>query len=143
VVYQPGELKAIAYKHGKKWATQSMKTTGPAQKLTMQADRAKIQADGNDLSYVTVTVTDKSGLPVPRAKNHIQFSVEGPGEIVATDNGDATSLVSFQSPERDAFNGLALVIVRARAGQSGEIILKGKTDGLAPCETKITAALKK
>jgi beta-galactosidase len=62
---------------------------------------------------------------------------------VATDNGDATSLVSFQSPERDAFNGLALVIVRAKAGQSGEIILKGKADGLTPCETKITAALKK
>jgi Glycoside hydrolase family 2 C-terminal domain 5 len=77
-------------------------------------DRAKIQADGSDLSYVTVTVADKSGLMVPRSKNHIQFSVEGPGEIVATDNGDATSLVSFQSPERDAYNGLALVIVRAK-----------------------------
>jgi beta-galactosidase len=139
VTYQPGELKVVAYKNGKKWATEVMKTTGPAQKLTMQPDRAKIQADGNDLSYVTVTVADKSGLMVPRSKNHIQFSVEGPGEIVATDNGDATSLVSFQSPERDAYNGLALVIVRAKPGQAGNIILKAKADGLESCETKIAA----
>ena len=139
VTYQPGELKVVTYKNGKKWATEVMKTTGPAQKLTMQPDRAKIQADGNDLSYVTVTVADKSGLMVPRSKNHIQFSVEGPGEIVATDNGDATSLVSFQSPERDAYNGLALVIVRAKPGQAGNIILKAKADGLESCETKIAA----
>jgi beta-galactosidase len=139
VSYQPGELKVVSYKNGKKWATEVMKTTGPAQKLTMQPDRAKIQADGKDLSYVTVTVADKSGLMVPRSKNHIQFSVEGPGEIVATDNGDATSLVSFQSPERDAYNGMALVIVRAKPGQAGNIILKAKADGLESCETKIAA----
>jgi beta-galactosidase len=140
VTYQPGELKVVAYKHGKKWATDVVKTTGAAQKLLMQPDRAKIQADGRDLSYVTVTVADKSGLLVPRSKNHIQFSVDGPGEIVATDNGDATSLVSFQSHERDAYNGLALVIVRAKPGQTGKIVLKAKADGLAPCETKIRAA---
>jgi len=139
VTYQPGELKVVAYKNGKKWATEVMKTTGPARKLTMQPDRAKIQADGCDLSYVTVTVADKSGLMVPRSKNHLQFSVEGPGEIVATDNGDATSLVSFQSPERDAYNGLALVIVRAKPGQAGNIILKARADGLESCETKIAA----
>ena len=139
VTYQPGELKVVAYKNGKKWATDTVKTTGAAQKLAMQPDRAKIQADGHDLSYVTVTVEDKSGLQVPRSKNHVQFSVEGPGEIVATDNGDATSLVSFQSPERDAYNGLALVIVRAKPGQTGTIVLKAKADGLASSETKIVA----
>ena len=137
MTYQPGELKVVAYKSGKKWATEVMKTTGPAQKLTMQPDRAKIQADGLDLSYVTVTVADKSGLMVPRSKNHIQFSVEGPGEIVATDNGDATSFESFQAPERKAFNGLALVIVRAKAGEAGRITLKAESDGLRGEEIRI------
>lgn len=140
VVYQPGELKVVAYKKGKKWATDIVKTTGPAQKLAMQADRSRITADGQDLSYVTVQVEDKSGLQVPRTKNHIQFTIEGPGEIVATDNGDATSLVSFQSHERDAYNGLALVIVRSKAGEVGSIVLKANADGLAPAETKIKAA---
>ena len=107
-----------------------MKTTGPAAKLTLQADRDKIRADGQDLSFITVTVADKSGLPVPRSKNHIQFQIEGPGEIVATDNGDATSFESFQAPEHNAFNGLALVIVRAKPGQPGTITLKAQADGL-------------
>jgi beta-galactosidase len=130
VKYKPGTLKVVAYKNGKKWATDVMKTAGPAAKLTLQADRAKIAADGQELSYITVTVADKSGLLVPRSKNHIKFEIEGPGEIVATDNGDATSFESFQAPEHNAYNGLALVIVRAKAGQPGTFTVKAESDGL-------------
>jgi beta-galactosidase len=137
VLYQPGELKVVAYKNGKKWATDVMKTTGPAAKLTLQADRDKIHADGQDLSFITVTVADKNGLLVPRSKNHIQFQIEGPGEIVATDNGDATSFESFQAPERNAFNGLALVIVRAKLGQPGTIKLTAISDGLEAAAIRI------
>ena len=130
MVYQPGTLKVVAYKNGKQWATDVMKTTGPAAKLTLKADRATIAADGQDLSFVTVTVADKNGLLVPQSKNHIKFAISGPGEIVATDNGDATSFESFQAPEHNAYNGLALVIVRAKAGQPGTITLKAESDGL-------------
>jgi beta-galactosidase len=137
VIYQPGELKAVAYKNGKKWATDVMKTTGQAAKLTLQADRDKIRADGHDLSFITVTVADKNGLLVPHSKNHIQFQIEGPGEIVATDNGDATSFESFQAPERNAFNGLALVIVRAKPGQPETIKLIATADGLTEASIKI------
>ncbi len=137
VIYQPGELKVVAYKNGKHWATEVMKTTGAASKLAMQADHENILADGRDLAYVTLTVADKNGLLVPRSKNHIKFSVEGPGEIVATDNGDATSFESFQSPERNAFNGLALVIVRAKAGEKGTITLKAEADGLQTSTLKL------
>jgi len=59
VVYQPGELKVVAYKNGKEWATDVMKTTGPAAKLKLQADHNTIKADGQDLSFVTVTVADQ------------------------------------------------------------------------------------
>jgi beta-galactosidase len=128
VVYQPGDLKVITYKNSKKWATDVMKTTGPAAKLELEADRKEIQADGKDLSFVTARVADKKGFTVPRSKNRIRFSVEGPGEIVATDNGDATSFESFQSPERNAFNGLALVIVRATG--PGKIKITAKSEGL-------------
>jgi beta-galactosidase len=81
------------------------------------------------LSFITATVADQRGDLVPRSKNQIHFSVTGPGEIVATDNGDATSFESFQSPDRKAYNGLALVIVRATA--PGKIIVTAKSDGLA------------
>jgi beta-galactosidase len=139
VVYQPGELKVVAYKNGKKWASDIMKTTGPAARLTLSADRKEIRADGQDLAYVTVTVADQNGLPVPSAKNHIKFEIEGPGEIVATDNGDATSFESFQAPERNAFNGLALAIVRAKPGQPGTLRLTAAADGLAGAAIKIKA----
>ena len=63
----------------------------------------------------------------------------GPGEIVATDNGDATSFESFQSPEHNAYNGLALVIVRSKAGERGAIKLTAKSDGLVAATIKIKA----
>ncbi|HWY29332.1 MAG TPA: beta-galactosidase GalB, partial [Candidatus Acidoferrum sp.] len=100
VVYEPGVLKVVAYKNGKKWAKDTVKTTGAPTKVILSADRRKIAADGLDLSYVTVTIADKEGLTVPRSHNHVRFTIDGPGEIVATDNGDATSFESFQAPER-------------------------------------------
>ena len=139
VVYQPGELKVVAYKNGKQFAADKVKTTGAPADLVLAADRNKIANDGKDLSFITVVVADKDGVQVPRSKNHIHFTIEGPGEIVGTDNGDATSFESFQAPERDAFNGLALVVVRAKSGQSGTIILKAKSQGLESGTIKIKA----
>jgi beta-galactosidase len=136
VKYAPGELKVIAYKNGKKWAADVVQTTGAAAKLKLAPDRARITADGKDLSFVTVTVADSKGRLVPRSKNHIQFGLSGPGEIVAVDNGDATSFESFQAKERNAYNGLALVIVRATG--PGEITLTAQADGLKGASTKIT-----
>lgn len=130
VIYEPGELKAVAYKNGVKWAEDVVKTTGKAYKVELIADRSVIAADGKDLSFVTVRVTDKDGLTVPDASNLVRFSVEGPGEIVATDNGNAMDLEAFPSTTRNAFNGLCLVIVRGKKGQAGTIKLKAEADGL-------------
>jgi len=130
VTYEPGELKVVAYKSGKTWAQDAMKTAGPPARLLMKADRTTISADGQDLSFVTVTVADKDGLLVPRSKNRVRFFLEGQGRIVATDNGDPTSLESFQSEERNAFNGLCLVIVQSKPGQAGTITLKAESEGL-------------
>jgi beta-galactosidase len=130
VVYEPGTLKVVARKNGKKWSTDVVKTTGSASKLVLKADRAAIRADGNDLSFVTLAVEDSKGLMVPNAMNKIRFSVQGPGEIVATGNGDAISHVSFQSKELNVFNGLCLAIVRAKAGETGKITLEAQAEGL-------------
>jgi beta-galactosidase len=137
VPYEPGELKVVAYKNGKPWATDTVKTTGEAKRLALKADRAKIAGDGHDISFVTLKVTDKNGLTVPRANNLVHFSITGPGEIVATDNGDATDLSSFQESDRKAYNGLALVIVKAKRGQHGTITLTATSEGMKSATTKI------
>ncbi len=130
VKYEPGELKVIAYKNGKNWAEDIVNTTGIPSKLVAIADSNEIIADGKDLAFITVKIADKDGQMVPLSDNLIQFSIEGPGEIVATDNGDPTNMVSFSSKERKAFNGLCLVIVRSIAGKSGIIHVKIQSDGL-------------
>ena len=87
-------LKVVAYKNGKQWATDACRRRARRPHSKRRADRATIRADGNDLSFVTVRVLDAQGALVPRANNRIHFSIEGPGEIVATDNGDPTDMTA-------------------------------------------------
>lgn len=137
VTYQPGELKVVAYKNGKPWATDVVMTAGPAAKLVLTANHKRINQSEDELSCVTVTVEDQNGLVVPLADNLIHFQVSGPGEVVATDNGDATDLTSFPSPDRKAFNGLALAIVRGR--HKGSITLEATSPGLRSGKIEIEA----
>jgi beta-galactosidase len=139
VTYESGELKVVAYKGGKQWATDSVKTAGAAAKLLLTPDRSTIANDGKDLSFITLTVADKNAQMVPRSMHLIHFEISGPGEIVATDNGDPTDMTAFPSKDRKAFNGLALAIVRAKHGRKGEIVVVAKSDGLAEARTRIIA----
>jgi beta-galactosidase len=140
VRYEPGTLDVVTYRNGARWATDAVKTAGRPARLEARPDRAEIRADGHDLSFVTVRVADANGVTAPRADNAIRFAVDGPGEIVAIDNGDPTSLVPFPSHERRASNGLCLVIVRATPGQTGRIVLTASSRGLRSATTTIIAS---
>ncbi|WP_270461622.1 beta-galactosidase GalB [Bacteroides intestinalis] len=130
VRYEPGSLKAIAYKNGQKWAEELVETTGKPAALQVTAEKTELKSDGTDLSFIRVAVVDSQGRVVPRSKNHLKFSVTGPAEIIATDNGDATSLLPFQLSERDAYNGLALVILRSQYMKQGKVVLTVESKGL-------------
>ena len=136
ILYEPGELKAIAYKDGDKWAEEVVFTTGEPFSLQMEADRSIIAANGDDLSFVTVKVIDSEGRVVPDAVLPVNFTIEGLGEIVATDNGNATDMTPFHSTSRDTFSGRCLVIVRGNRNNSGEITIKAESPGLR--ESSIT-----
>ncbi|MFL5746861.1 MAG: beta-galactosidase GalB [Niastella sp.] len=137
VVYEPGILRVVAYKNGKPWATDKVQTAGAPAKLQLQADRSLVKANGTDLSFITLQVTDAHGVLAPEASDLIAFSISGPGEIVATDNGDAANLAPFPSKTRNAFKGLALVIVRAKKGTPGIITITATAKGLTPAKTII------
>jgi len=141
VKYQPGELKVIAYKNGKQWAQDVVKTTSEAATLKLKSDVTKIKNNGDDLCFITASITDKTGLMVPTANNSITFSIEGPGELVATDNGDATSFESFQSPNRKAFNGLALLIIKAKKGRQGPIKITAQSASLQKATIMVTTGM--
>jgi len=138
VFYHPGELRVIAYKNHNRWAHDSVRTTGAAAKLTLRPDRATILANGQDLSFVTLSITDQAGRLVPGSHNRVSFSLNGPGEIVAVDNGDATSFEPFQANQHAAFNGLCLVVVRATT-YPGSIILKATSANLESTEVRLQA----
>jgi beta-galactosidase len=92
-----------------------------------------INADGQDLSFVTVTVVDKDGIMVPDADNQVFFSLKGDGKIEAVDNGSQTSMEPFKAEQRRAFNGKCLVIVRS-GNKPSNLMLKASSDGLQSAE---------
>lgn len=137
VKYAPGKLRVVAYKDGKEWATDEVKTAGAAAKLVLQAENPRLSADGRGLAWVRVQVTDAAGVLSPRAADRVRFSVTGPAEIVATDNGNAIDQEAFPSHERRAFSGRCLVILRAKAGASGKVTVRAEADGLQTGETEL------
>lgn len=133
VPYEAGELKAIALKDGKEIVTKILKTTGNPAKIRLSADRSELKASRNDLSYVTVEVTDDAGNLVPDANLPIHFKVEGAGELAAVENGNPMDMKGFRAPQVTSFKGKCLVILRP-SGTSGEIKLKAESEGLEGTE---------
>jgi len=137
VPFEAGELKAIGLKDGKEAESRSLKTTDKPAKIRLTADRSEIKASRNDLSYITVEITDEAGNLVPDANLPIRFKVEGAGELAAVENGNPTDMKSFRAPQVNCFRGKCLVIVRP-TGTSGEINLQAEADGLEGMKLVVT-----
>jgi beta-galactosidase len=135
VPYAPGTLQAISRKGGKTVLTSTVKTAGPAAKIEIVADRHQLQADGKDLSFLTVRVLDTDGNLVPDASHLVRFAVNGPGFVAGVDNGYQASLEPFKAAYRKAYNGMCLAIVQTQA-QGGTITVRAEAEGLA--EASIT-----
>lgn len=131
VPYEPGVLKAIAYNGDQEMDSWELHTAGAPDAIHLSADRDQLQADNQDLSYVTVELRDAAGHRNRTATNLVEFGVEGPGTIVAVASSDPMSPESFQLPRRKAYQGRCLVVVRSTR-EGGEIVLTASSEGLPP-----------
>jgi len=129
-------LRGVARKSGRVWAAAEVKTAGTPARVVLTPDRPRIRGDGEDLSFVTVTVEDRARVEVPTAEPLIRFRISGPARIVGVDNGDQISHTSFQARQVRLFNGKALVIIRAGKRQ-GTVTLTAEGDGLTPSAVPI------
>src|SRR6266446_1776618 len=137
VAYAPGTLRGIARQRDRVWATAEVRTAGAPARIVLAPDRARIRADGEDLAFVTVTVQDRAGVPLPTAEPVVRFRVTGAdARIVGVDNGDQISHTSFKAKQVRLFNGKALVIIRAGT-RPGIVTLTAEGEGLAPSAVPI------
>jgi beta-galactosidase len=150
VKYAPGTLLACGYNDGQPIISAKVATTGRPVSVQLEADRSTINADGEDVSVITVSALDAKGLSVPDAANKIHFSLTGPGKIIGVGNGDPSSheadVYVPQGPacdqpvdwQRSLFNGLAQVLVQSSSAP-GDLILTATADDLAPASLKLFA----
>ena len=136
VKYEPGEIKVVAYDYdGTPRGEQVVRTAGAPARIVLKADRNRISSKGEDLSFVTVSVVDKNGTPCPTATNKMKFEVSGVGKYRAACNGDATSLVAFNSTEMPLFSGELVVVVEGL--KRGTAMLSVSADGLPTAKLPI------
>ena len=127
VVYEPGELKVVVYdKNGKAAGEETVRTAGAPAALSLTADKDTLLADGNDLSYITVALTDKDGNLCPDAADDIHVEVSGAGTFQGICNGDATSLERFTEPHMHLFHGMLVATIRS-GHKPGTITVKVST----------------
>jgi beta-galactosidase len=128
--YEPGTIKVVAYDaNGKAVAEKEVHTAGKPHHLELSADRTVLDADGKDLSFITVKVVDKNGNLCPDAASSIRFKVTGNGVFRAAANGDATNIEQFHLPKMSVFKGCLVAIVQSTE-QAGDIRFEAASDGL-------------
>lgn len=138
VVYEPGEIKVVAYDaDGKIAGEKTVRTAGKAASLRITPNRRSIAADGDELVYFTVEALDRNGNLVPDANNMVKFTVTGAGSYEAGANGDPTCLLPFQNPEMKLFSGAATAIARS-AKTPGTLTIKATAKGLKPATATVT-----
>lgn len=138
VPFEKGTITAKSYDGEKVVLEKVIKTAESPMKLLLTPDRSTIDADGRDLSFITVSVHDANNTLHPLADNLIHFEVEGPGKIVGVDNGDPTSHLSMKGDRIKAFHGLCLVVVQSTS-MKGEITLKANSEQIAPATVVLKA----
>lgn len=129
-VYQPGEVKVVAYdEQGNPAAEKTIRTAGRPHHIELVTDRTSLQADGKDLAYVTLRIVDKDGNLCPNDGRLVSFKVKGAGKYRASANGDPTCLDLFHKPEMHAFGGMLTVIVQS-GEKVGDIELQATAKGV-------------
>jgi beta-galactosidase len=141
VPFAPGTLKAIGSNGGLVFASDELKTAGKPAKILLSTDHDHLSSDWNDVSYITATVADENGVPVPDARDEIAFAIEGPGVIAAVDSADGASHEPFQATKRRAYQGRCVAILKATAG-TGPITLTATAPDLARGSITIETAAK-
>ena len=129
VMYEPGELRAVATKESEKIGENSMITTGEATQLRLTPDQATISAGGMDLSYILVEALDKNGNSHPLNSARINISVNGPATIAGVGNGNPQSFESFQAETVDLFFGKAMILLRS-GYESGKVEVSVSSENL-------------
>jgi beta-galactosidase len=130
VPYMPGTLRAAGIRGDRVVAQSVLKTAGKPVKLRLTADHTVLQADGQDLSFITVEALDAEGRFQPVADQEVQFAISGPGVIAAVGNADGEDSASYQGDRRKLFQGRALVVVRT-SKHGGSIHLAATAPGLS------------
>ncbi|QWT17379.1 discoidin domain-containing protein [Collinsella sp. zg1085] len=125
---------------GSEWdGRKSVSSAGPAKRLLIEADRSSISANGDDLSYLTVSILDAEGRMVPDATNRVTFSVEGAGTLAGVDNGSSPDHQSFRDSNRAAHAGQLVGIVRANTA-GGTLRVTARAEGLESATATIAVA---
>ena len=142
VPYTPGELCAIARDpEGQEVASVVFRTAGVPARLRLKPDRDCLRADRNDLSFVTVEVTDTNGNLIPDAVVPIRFQVKGAGELAAVGNANPQDVSSFRQPlQCRTFQGRCLAVLRPDAGPGGIITLCADAPELASAEAVVNTS---
>ncbi|MGN1346886.1 MAG: glycoside hydrolase family 2 TIM barrel-domain containing protein [Eubacteriales bacterium] len=138
VVYEPGEVRAIAYDAaGTAVAETVVRTAGQPHHIVLSADRSSIAADGDDLVYVTACVVDANGTVCPHADSRLTFTVTGAGELLTTDNGDQRETESFARPDKKCLAGFCVACARSLLNHPGKLTMTVRAEDLAGAEIEI------
>lgn len=138
VPFEAGELHAVAYdEHGRVIAEERKWTPGDSASIHLEAEDTVLMADGEDMTFVTISMVDTDGHPVENAVDRVHVKVTG-GVLLGLDNGDSTDREGYKTDTRRLFSGKLLAIVGAGT-EPGTVRVEVSSPGKEPALLEIEA----
>ena len=128
-VYEPGTVRAAAYRNGK-MKEDILHTAKGENCIVLTCSKTKIK--GSDIAFLEISITDGEGILNPGSSKEVRVSVEGTGSLYGLGSADPKSEEDYWQDRCRVFGGRALAAVRGRS-ESGQITVSVSADG---CETK-------
>ena len=139
VAYSPGTLKAVGKKGGQVVAIDEWVTAGEPARIALSSDRPRLRNSFDDVAHVSASIVDSKGVVCPNADKVLKFEISGPGKVIGVASGDRASHQPFTMPERKAFHGSCVAIVRSTA-TAGDVTVTAAAQGISPASVKIAVS---
>jgi beta-galactosidase len=134
IAYGAGELRAVQFdKEGNVTGQDVLYTAEKQKKLLLSPEKNLLRADGQDLLFLPIEITDENGVRKNIDNMEVTVRVEGPAVLAGLGNANLKqeSLTPYTGDSARVFGGRALAILRSTT-EAGRITVHVFAEGIDP-----------
>ena len=136
-LYEPGEIQAIAYKDGKRWAEDTARTSGEPVAIKLVMENPSLKDDNDDVAIISAYLVDDGGNWCDTETGYpVHWDCNCAGEYVSSVSIRNDGYMGWHGPDTTFFEGKVQAFFRSLAVDQ-DLVITAETEGLPKAELVI------